>query len=84
MGAMGGGWGTKGEKVMHVQTPTMPDDLREALKDLDGAIATLGGMPVDYQRRAFFFIEQGSAHTRGFRISNLVEVVKFFHQHSED
>jgi hypothetical protein len=69
---------------MHVQAPRMPNDLRKALKDLDGAIATLEGMPVDYQRRAFRFIEQGSAHARRFRISNFVEVVKFFQQDSED
>jgi hypothetical protein len=69
---------------MHVQTPAMPDDLRDALKDLKGAIAILDRMPLDYQRRAFLFIEQGNAHTRGFRISNFVEVVRFFQQHSED
>jgi hypothetical protein len=62
----------------------MPADLRVALKDFEGAIATLDGMPLAYQRRAFLFIEQGSAHTRVFRISNFVEVVKFFQQDSEE
>lgn len=63
-----------------MQIPTIPGDLRKALEELEGGMATLGGMPMDYQRRAFRFIEQGSSHTRSFRISNFVEVVKFFRQ----
>jgi hypothetical protein len=72
----------QGEGVIHVKTPTIPGDLREALEELEGGMATLDGMPVDYQKRAFLFIEQATAHTRGFRITNLVEVVKFFQQDS--
>jgi hypothetical protein len=53
-----------------------------ALNEIEGAMATLSGMPVDYQERAFLFIEQGSSHTRGFRVSNFVEVVRFFNQDS--
>jgi hypothetical protein len=67
-----------------MQTPTIPSDLRKALEELEGGMATLAGMPVDYQRQAFLFIEQGSAHTRGFRITNFVEVVKFFQQDTEE
>jgi hypothetical protein len=67
-----------------MHTPTIPSDLRKALKEHEGTIATLAGMPVDYQRRAFLFIEQGSRHNRGFRITNFVEVVKFFQQDSEE
>jgi hypothetical protein len=66
--------------VIHMQTPTVPGDLREALDDIEGAMVTLGAMPADYQKRAFLFIEQGSAHTRGLRISNFVDVVRFFQQ----
>ena len=48
-----------------MQTPTIPGELREALEDLEGAMATLDGMPVDYQRRAFLFIDQApNASTR--------------------
>jgi hypothetical protein len=67
-----------------MQTPTIPGDLRKALEEHEGTMATLAGMPVDYQKRAFLFIEQATAHTRGFRITNLVEVVKFFQQDSEE
>jgi hypothetical protein len=67
-----------------MQTPTIPSDLRKALKEHEGTMATLAGMPIDYQRRAFLFIEQASAHNRGFRISNLVEVMKFFQKDSEE
>jgi uncharacterized protein YdeI (YjbR/CyaY-like superfamily) len=64
-----------------MQTPAIPDDLREALKDLEGGIATIDEMPVEYQRRAFLFIERaGNAPTRNCRITNFVEVVKFFQQ----
>jgi hypothetical protein len=72
----------QGEGVIHVKTPTVPGDLREALEELEGGMATLAGMPVDYQRQAFLFIEQGSRHNRGFRITNFVDVVKFFQQDS--
>jgi hypothetical protein len=54
------------------------------LEELEGGMATLCGMPVDYQKRAFLFIEQASAHSRGFRVTNFVEVVKFFQQDSEE
>lgn len=63
---------------MQVQTATIPSDLRTALEDVEGGMTTLGGMPADYRRRAILFIEQGSPHTRSFRISNFIEVVKFF------
>jgi uncharacterized protein YdeI (YjbR/CyaY-like superfamily) len=68
---------------MPMTIPTIPDDLEEALRDLDWAIPTIDEMPLDYRRRAFLFIKQANnASTRSFRISNFVEVVKFFHQDS--
>lgn len=71
-------------KELHVQTPTIPDDLKQVLKEL-GALATVGEMPPDYQRRAFLFIERaGNAQTRDCRVSNFVEVVKFFQRDSEE
>jgi uncharacterized protein YdeI (YjbR/CyaY-like superfamily) len=71
------------EKVIHMQTPTIPEELREALEDDEGAMATLDGMPVDYRRRAFLFIDQATnPPTRHNRVSNFVEVVKFFQQDS--
>ena len=72
------------EGVIPVTSPTVPGDLRKALNEIDGAMATLSGMPADYQRRAFLFIEKGSSHTRGFRISNFVEVVTFFNKDSAE
>jgi hypothetical protein len=73
-----------GEEVMDMEIPTIPGDLREALEELDEGMATLGGMPMDVQRRAFLFIERATAHNRGFRIANFVEVVKFFQQDSKE
>jgi hypothetical protein len=65
---------------MHVQSPTIPDDLKEGIEGL-GALATVDDMPLDYQRWAFLFIEQsGNPSTRDFRVSNFLEVVEFFHQ----
>jgi uncharacterized protein YdeI (YjbR/CyaY-like superfamily) len=70
---------------MHVQTPAIPVDLQEALKDLEGASSTLDAMPLEYQRRAFRFIEQATNRpTRANRVHNFVEVVKFFQQDSEE
>ena len=70
---------------LSVQTPVMPSSLREALKDVHGAIATVDEMPVGYRRRAFLFIEQsGNASTEQFRVNNFVQVVKFFLQDSKD
>ena len=67
-----------------MQTPTIPGELREALEDLEGAMATLDGMPVDYQRRAFLFIDQApNASTRHYRVSNFMRVVRFFQEDSE-
>jgi hypothetical protein len=67
---------------MHVQSPTIPDDLKEAIDGL-GAIATVDEMPLDYRRRAFLFIEQsGNPSTRDFRVSNFLEVVTFFQKDS--
>jgi hypothetical protein len=55
----------------------MPDDLRDALRDVEGASAALEGMPLEYRRWAFLFIEQaGNDSTRNARISNLVGVAK--------
>jgi hypothetical protein len=51
----GGELGPK-EKVKLMQTPTIP--IREALEEVVGAMATLDGVPVDYQKRAFLFIDQ--------------------------
>lgn len=68
---------------MQVHAPMIPDDLKQALEDLE-AIATVDEMPVDYRRRAFHFIEQAAdARTRDCRVSNFVEVVRFFQQDSE-
>jgi hypothetical protein len=68
---------------MPVTIPAIPDGLEEALKDFDGGMATIDEMPADYRRRAFLFIEQANnAPARSSRISNFVEVVKFFHQDS--
>ena len=68
---------------MPVTISPIPEGLEEALKDFEGGIATINEMPADYRRRAFLFIEQANnAPTRSFRISNFVEVVKFFHQDS--
>jgi hypothetical protein len=68
---------------MPMTIPTIPDGLEDAVKDLEWAIPTIDGMPLDYRRRAFRFIEQANnASTRNFRINNFVEVVKFFHQDS--
>jgi hypothetical protein len=72
-------------KVTDVENPVMPSSLREALKDIDGAIATVDDMPEEYRRRAFLFIERaGNAPTEGFRVSNFVQVVRFFLQDSPD
>ena len=66
-----------------MQTPVMPSSLREALKDIDGGIATVDEMPEEYRRRAFLFIDQaGNASTEGFRVGNFVQVVRFFLQDS--
>jgi uncharacterized protein YdeI (YjbR/CyaY-like superfamily) len=68
---------------MPVKTPAIPHDLKEALKDIEGAVAAIDQMPLEYQRWAFLFIEQATnAPTRGYRISNFVEVVRFFQQDS--
>ncbi len=67
-----------------VQTAKVPDDLGEILAEL-GASATLDEMSPAYRRRAFLFIEQaGNAVTRASRVSNFVEVVKFFKQDAEE
>ena len=66
-------------KVVDVMIPVMPSSLRQALEDIDGAIASVDKMPMAYRRRAFSFIEQaGNASTEGVRVSNFVQVVKFF------
>ena len=66
-----------------MQTPTIPDDLNQALKELE-AIATVNEMPLDYRRRAFLFIERAAdTRTRDCRVSNFVEVVRCFQQDSE-
>jgi uncharacterized protein YdeI (YjbR/CyaY-like superfamily) len=73
----------QGAKEMHVQSLTIPDDLRQPLEEL-GAIATVDEMPLDYRKRAFLFIERaGNAPTRDFRINNFLEVVKCFQHDSE-
>jgi hypothetical protein len=61
----------------------IPLDLEQALKELE-AIATVDEMPLDYQRRAFLFIERApDARTRDCRVSNFIEVVRSFQQDSE-
>lgn len=66
-----------------MQTLTIPDDLKQALKEF-GAIATVDQMPLDYRRRAFLFIERAAdARTRDCRVSNFIEVVRFFQRDSE-
>jgi hypothetical protein len=66
---------------MPMTLPTIPDGLEDALRDFEWAIPTIDAMPLDYRKRAFLFIEQASNElTRNVRISNFVEVVKFFHQ----
>jgi uncharacterized protein YdeI (YjbR/CyaY-like superfamily) len=73
------------EKVMHVQIPTIPDELREALEDVEGAVATVDEMPMEYRKRAFLFIEQATnVPTREYRVKNFVEVVRFFQHDSEE
>ncbi len=66
-----------------MQTPVMPSSLREALKEIDGAIATVDEMPEDYRRRTFLFIDQAhNGATEGYRVGNFVQVVRFFLQDS--
>jgi hypothetical protein len=61
------------------QIPVMPSSLREALEDIDGAIASVDEMPMAYRRRAFSFIQQaGNASIEGVRVRNFVQVVKVF------
>ncbi len=57
----------------------MPSSLREAVKDIDGAIPTIDAMPLAYRKWAFLFIRQaGNPSTEAVRVSNFVEVVRFF------
>ena len=62
-----------------VPPPRMPESLREALCEIDGALATVDAMSEDYQRRSFYFIEQaGNMSTESQRVDNFVRVVRFF------